>query len=197
MQERKWRAGIASSPFYLAENCNQAADFIGMHIIIMPPQFIIIGMPICVMPIMLSQHFMNMSFMEASMGIISQVMPLAVMVHFIWQLIIGIIDIALAIMGFIMPAIIGFIIPPDIIGFIMPPIIMGIGIICIAGFIIILQKSLARSCYLAHVWETSRVVVVCNCRTRYLFSFVQEDDRTADETIEISAILDIMPTLQI
>ncbi len=93
-----------------------------MHIIIMPPQLIIIGMPICVMPIMFSQHFMNMSFMEASMGIISQVMPLAVMVHFIWQLIIGIMDIALAIMGFIMPA-----------------IIMGIGIICIAGFIIVLQ----------------------------------------------------------
>lgn len=122
----------------IAVMCDQAADFIGMHIIIMPPQFIIIGMPICIMPIMFSQHFMNMSFMDASIGIISQVMPVAVMVHFIWQAIIGMPPI---IMGFIMlPAIIiGFIIPPDImefIGFIMPPIIIGIGIICIAAFIV-------------------------------------------------------------
>ena len=54
-----------------------------MHIIIMPPQFIIMGMPICIMFIMLSQHFMNMSFMDGSSGIISQVMPVGVIVHFI------------------------------------------------------------------------------------------------------------------
>jgi hypothetical protein len=107
---------------------DQAAVFIGMHIIIMPPQFIIIGMPICIMLIMFSQHFMNMSFMAGSIGIISQVMPLAVMVHFIWQPIIG-----------MPPIIMGFIMPPAIIGFIMPPIIMGIGIICIAAFIVSLQ----------------------------------------------------------
>lgn len=103
---------------------DQAADFIGMHIIIMPPQFIIIGMPICIMPIMFSQHFMNMSFMAGSIGIISQVMPSAVMVHFIWQPIIG-----------MPPIIIEFIMLPDIIGFIIPPII-GIGIICIAAFMV-------------------------------------------------------------
>ncbi|MGM5036004.1 hypothetical protein [Tardiphaga sp. 803_E3_N1_3] len=116
---------------------DHAAVFIGMHIIIMPPQFIIIGIPICIMLIMFSQHFMNMSFMAGSIGIISQVMPLAVMVHFIWQPIIGMPPI---ITGFIMPpAIIGFIMLPDIIGFIMPPIIIGIGIICIAAFIVSLQ----------------------------------------------------------
>ena len=54
-----------------------------MHIIIMPPQLIIIGMPICIIDIIDSQHFMNMSFMAASIGIISQVMPVGVMVHFI------------------------------------------------------------------------------------------------------------------
>jgi hypothetical protein len=95
-----------------------------MHIIIMPPHIVIIGMPICIMLIMLSQHFMNMSFIDGSIGIISQVMPLAVIVHFIWQPIIMGIDI-IGIPG----------IMPDIIGFIMLPIIMGIGIICIAVFI--------------------------------------------------------------
>ena len=54
-----------------------------MHIIIMPPQLTIIGMPICIMFIMLSQHFMNMSFIAGSIGIISQVMPVGVIVHFI------------------------------------------------------------------------------------------------------------------
>ena len=47
-----------------------------MHIIIMPPQPIIMGMPICIMFIMLSQHFMNMSFIAGSIGIISQVTTL-------------------------------------------------------------------------------------------------------------------------
>ena len=44
--------------------------FIGKPIIVMPPQPIIMGMPICIMFIMLSQHFMNMSFMARSIGII-------------------------------------------------------------------------------------------------------------------------------
>jgi hypothetical protein len=95
-----------------------------MHIIIMPPHIVIIGMPICIMLIMFSQHFMNMSFMAGSIGDISQVMPFDVIVHFIWQPIIMGIDI-IGIPG----------IMPDIIGFIMLLIIMGIGIICIAGFI--------------------------------------------------------------
>ena len=112
------------------------AAFIGMHIIIMPPQLIIIGMPICIMPIMFSQHFMNMSFMDASIGIISQVMPVAVMVHFIWQAIIG-----MFIMGMPPICIMLGIMPGIIIGF-MPPIIMGIGIICIAVFILDLRSNL-------------------------------------------------------
>lgn len=101
-----------------------------MHIIIMPPQDIIIGMPICIMFIMLSQHFVNISFMEASSGIISQVMPVGVMVHFTWQPIMGMPIMDIAPIG---------IMPPDIAGFIMPPIIMGMGIICIAVFIFDLQ----------------------------------------------------------
>lgn len=100
-----------------------------MHIIIMPPQHIIMGMPICIMFIMLSQHFMNMSFMAGSIGIISQVMPAGVMVHLTWQ---GII------IGMPIMFIIG-IMPPAMAGFIMPPIIIGMGIICIAVFIVILQ----------------------------------------------------------
>jgi hypothetical protein len=103
-----------------------------MHIIVMPPHIIIMGMPICAMLIMLSQHFMNMSFIEGSIGIISQVMPVDVMVHFIWQpIIMGMVIIGIPPIG-IMPA--------GIIGFIMPPIIMGIGIICIAVFIYDLQS---------------------------------------------------------
>jgi len=54
-----------------------------MHIMVMPPQFIIIGMPICIMLHIASQHFMNMSFIAPSRGIISQVIPVGVMVHFI------------------------------------------------------------------------------------------------------------------
>lgn len=97
-----------------------------MHIIIMPPQHIIMGMPIWLMLIMLSQHFMNMSFMDGSIGIISQVMPVGVMVYLTWQ---GIIT-GMPIIGIMLPAIAGFI---------MPPIIIGMGIICIAVFIIVLQ----------------------------------------------------------
>jgi len=61
----------------------QLAAFIGMHIIVTPPQLIIIGMPLCIMLHIASQHFMNMSFMAPSRGIISQVIPVGVMVHFI------------------------------------------------------------------------------------------------------------------
>lgn len=87
------------------------------HIIAIPPQHIIMGMPLFAMFIMFWQHCMNMSFMDASMGFISQVMSLAVIVQVIWHIMVGI-D--------IMP----FIIMGDIIG--EAPPIMGI-IICIAG----------------------------------------------------------------
>lgn len=94
----------------------------------MPPQFIIIGMPAFIMLIMFWQHCMNMSFMEASMGVISQVMPFGVIVQVVLHIIMGI-----AMPG--IPPIIGIpiigIMPFIIIGF-MPPII---GIICIALFI--------------------------------------------------------------
>lgn len=74
---------------------------------------------------------MNMSFIDASMGVISQVMPLAVIVQVIWHIMVGI-----AIIPFIgiMPpiGIMPFIIMGDIIG--DAPPIMGI-IICMAGVI--------------------------------------------------------------
>jgi hypothetical protein len=132
-----------------------------MHIIIMPPHPIIIGIPICIMFIMLSQHFMNISFMDTSMGIISQVMPVAVIVHFIWQPIV----IGMPIIG--MP-VIGIGIMPGIIGFIMPFIIMGIGIICIAAFIFRLQSDRKKqllcsayvdkmTCYCRQQWNVQSV----------------------------------------
>jgi hypothetical protein len=115
-------------------------------IIIIPPQFIIIGMPLPIMAIMFWQHCMNMSFMAGSIGAISQViMPLGAMLQVILHIIIGI-GIGIAIPGIAipgmpmpgipiiaMPPIIGFIIMGFIIG-LMPPIIGIIGIICIAVF---------------------------------------------------------------
>lgn len=90
----------------------------------MPPHAIIMGMPMVVMLIMRSQHSMNMSFMAASIGTISQVMPVGVIVQVILHIIIGIgimpfiIGIMLFIIGImapiicigIMPAIIGMVI---------------------------------------------------------------------------------------
>lgn len=88
---------------------------------VMPPQFIIIGMPLPIMVIMVWQHCMNMSFIAGSIGAISQViMPFGAMLQVILHNIIGI-----AIPGMAMPGI--------IIGF-MPPIIGIMGIICIAVF---------------------------------------------------------------
>ncbi len=98
----------------------------------MPPQFIIIGMPAFIMLIMFWQHCINMSFMEASIGVISQVMPFGVMVQVILHIIMGIgipmlgAPIIVPIMG-IMPFI--------IIGFMPPIMLVIIGIICIAVFI--------------------------------------------------------------
>lgn len=113
--------------------------FIGAMHIIMPPQFIIIGIPAAIMLIMVWQHCMKTSFMASFMGSIVQVMaPDGVIAQVILPIIMGIgIDMP------DIPPIIGFIIPIiwPIIGFIMP--IMGfiIGIICgmpvIIGFICI------------------------------------------------------------
>jgi hypothetical protein len=97
------------------------------HIMAIPPQHIIVGMPLVAMFIMFWQNCMNTSFIGISIGVISQVMPFAVIVQVIWHIIVGI-----AIIPFI------GIIPP--IG-IMPFIIMGDAlpimgiIICMAGVI--------------------------------------------------------------
>jgi len=111
-----------------------------MQHIIMPPQFIIIGMPLDIIRL---QHSMNMSLSMPSIGFISQTMPSAVMVHFMEPIIIiigmeAIIGImAPFIMG--MPDIIGII--PPIIGFIMAGIMLFIiGIMFMAGFIVSLRS---------------------------------------------------------
>ncbi|MBX5139503.1 hypothetical protein HJB79_12115 [Rhizobium lentis] len=110
-----------------------------MQHIIMPPQFIMTGMPPDIMDIMRLQHSMNMSLSMPSIGFISQTMPSAVMEQFIEPIII--------IIGIIAPFIIGIMGMPDIIG-IMPPIIgfimagimlFIIGIMFMAGFIVSLR----------------------------------------------------------
>lgn len=94
-----------------------------VHTIIMPPQHIIIGTPAFIMVVIFWQHSMMASFMDASIGWISQVMPLAVIVQVIFAIIIGIIP-PMGIMPFMG---------------IMPPIgiaiIMDVGIIDIWGII--------------------------------------------------------------
>jgi len=94
------------------------------HIAI-PPHIIIIGMPLPIMVHICLQHCIIMSFIAGSIGVISQVMPSAVMVQDILHIIIGIIMPPIGIPPIIgiMPFIIGII--PFIIG-IMPPPIIGI-----------------------------------------------------------------------
>ncbi|RUM08943.1 hypothetical protein [Rhizobium chutanense] len=114
-----------------------------MQHIIMPPQFIMTGMPPDIIDIMRLQHSMNMSLSMPSIGFISQTMPSAVMVHFMAPIIIIIIGME-AIIGIIPPFIMGMppiigIIPP-IIGFIMAGIMLFIiGIMFMAGFIVSLR----------------------------------------------------------
>jgi hypothetical protein len=88
--------------------------FMGMQHKVMPPHAIIIGMPAAMALHMAWQHCITMSFMAASMAVISQVMPVSVMVQVARHIIIGV-----GIVIGIMPAI-------DIMGFIIGFIIMGI-----------------------------------------------------------------------
>ena len=112
--------------------------------IIMPPHIIIIGMPPFIAFIMRLQHSMNMALSMPSIGFISHIMPVSVILQVIMPIIIGmgiimgmppIIGIIpfIGIMPFIigiMPFIIG-----DIIGWPMPPIIAFIiGIMFMAVF---------------------------------------------------------------
>lgn len=111
--------------------------------IIMPPHIIIIGMPPLIMDIMRLQHSMNMAWSMPSIGFISHVMPVSVILQVIMPIIIGPIIMGEGIiMG--MPPIIGimpfmgimpFIIIGDIIGWPMPPIMAFIiGIMFMAVF---------------------------------------------------------------
>ncbi|NEI71659.1 hypothetical protein GR212_18920 [Rhizobium lusitanum] len=118
-----------------------------MQHIIMLPHIIIIGMPFDIMDIMRLQASMNMSLSMPSIGIISQTMPLAVILQVILPIIICIMGI---IIGFIigiwpimgMPPIIGFIMGmPPIMGFIIGFII---GIMFIAGFIVVISRDPLR-----------------------------------------------------
>jgi hypothetical protein len=99
-----------------------------VHIIAMPPQVIIIGMPMFIIAIIRWQHSMNMSFMASSIAVISHFIPVGVMVQVILHIIIAI--------G-IMPPIIGMFIG------IMPPIIgMFIGIIVGIGIVAVIFGSI-------------------------------------------------------
>jgi len=119
-----------------------------MHIIVMPPHIIIIGMPAFIIAIMRSQHSMNMSFMESLMGIISHFMPVGVMVQVILHIIIGIggimpiIGMFIGIFMGIMPPIMG-----NGIGIMFPIMGMFIGIIVVMAAVIagLLEIVTARS----------------------------------------------------
>lgn len=113
-----------------------------MQHIIMPPQAIIIGTPLPIMVHMVWQHCMNMSFIDASIGVISHIMPVGVMVHFIVHIIIGM-GMGMGIMPFIMPGI--GIMPMFIIGmFIIGMPIIGIAVGMVGIVIAALMVSLRR-----------------------------------------------------
>lgn len=104
-----------------------------MQHIIMGPQPHIIGMPEPIMVIMVLQHCMNMSLDMPAMGVISQTMPVSVILQVMVPIIMGIMP--PIIIGF-MPAIMGFI---PIIGIAFMPIIgfiMGMAFIIGMGLII-------------------------------------------------------------
>jgi len=106
------------------------------HIVI-PPQAIIIGMPMFIMVIIRWQHSMNISFMDSSIGAISHFMPVGVMVQVILHIIIAIIELIIG----IMEPIIGIGIMPFIIGIMEP--IMGIGIMVGIGIAAVMAGSIA------------------------------------------------------
>ena len=128
------------------------------HIVI-PPQVIIIGMPMSIMDIIRWQHSMNMSFMASSTGVISHFMPVGVMVQVILHIIIAI--------G-IMPFIMGIGIIPVIIGIIEP--IMGIGIIVGIGVAAVIVGSIALQWLAA---ELRALAAAINVRSLSRCSFVR------------------------
>lgn len=150
--------------------------------IIMPPHIIIIGMPPDIIDIMRLQHSMNMSLSMPSIGIISQVMPSAVILQVMVHIIIGIP--MPPIIGIIMPFIMGMppiigIMPfiiigfmPAIMGFIMPPIIgimlFIIGIMFMAGFIVSLQ-ALLKAFQVLMILEIDRLKLTINAKNHPKF----------------------------
>jgi hypothetical protein len=101
----------------------------------MPPQFIIIGMPLLIIFIIISQQVLNISMLMPEAGIILQVMPSPVISQLILAIIMGIIPIPPIgiepIMGIIPIPLMGI---EPVIGIIPIPLI---GIICIAGIIVV------------------------------------------------------------
>lgn len=116
-----------------------------MQHITMPPHAVIIGMPLPIMVHMVWQHCMNVSFMDASIGVSSHIMPVGVMVHVIVHMIMGV---GIGIMPFIIPGI--GIMPMFIIGFIIGMFIIGmpiIGIVVgIVGIVMVAVMVSLRRC---------------------------------------------------
>ncbi len=106
-----------------------------MHIIIMPPQAIMQGMPMAIMAIMRSQASVNAGMAMPPIGIILQTMPSAVISQVMLAIIIGIIIICGIIMLGIMPGIIlGIIMFGIMPGIIICGIMLGIIGIAVAVF---------------------------------------------------------------
>lgn len=101
-----------------------------VHIITMPRQLIIIGMPICTMLHLALQHFMNMSIIAPSRASFSRSFRSAS-----WCISCGS---PIGTSGI------------DIIGFHHPRIIMGIGIICIAGFMVGLRSKSEKKLHVSY-----------------------------------------------
>jgi hypothetical protein len=119
------------------------------HIIGMPPQTIIIGIPLPIMAIMRWHISMNAALDMPSIGVISQTMPVAVILQVQFAIIMGI--------GIIMPPID---IPPIGMPFIGIPPIMGIIIgicmgICIIGIALFMIGGLSKQ-VLRKIGEPSR-----------------------------------------
>lgn len=98
------------------------------------------GMPLLIIMVICLQHCIIMSFMAGSMGMISQVMPLAVMEQVILHIIIGIGMPPICIPPIGMPPIMGIM---PLMAFIMGIIAFIMGIMAFMGFIIGIMAGIA------------------------------------------------------
>jgi hypothetical protein len=104
----------------------------------MPPQLITMGMPEFIIFIIISQQVLNISILMPEAGIILQVMPSPVISQLILAIIMGIIPIDIVPIIPPIGMVMGIIpIPPIGIDPIMGIVIPLMGIICIAGIIVV------------------------------------------------------------